>query len=145
MRGERILSAEAKKKLNEGTQDEQPYGWRIEKTPRETDRFRQGGSTEGFESVFLRYDQYLSYVDEKLVVIMLINNDMGWSRPAWGTIEDVTYGEDYSLPFAVVAAFLTLLLVGTATTRTRRGRARRRRSKRLRPPSETRPRPTMRL
>ena len=132
LRGEKILSTVAKKKLNEDTPNGAAYGWRVEKTCRGTDRCHQGGATDGFESVFLRYGQYLRYIDKELVVIVLINNDMGWSRPVWSSIEDVSYGENYSLPFALVAALLTLLLVGSAVKRTKH-RPRRRRSKRLRP------------
>jgi hypothetical protein len=120
-------------KLNGLEPDGEAYGWRIEKTPRGTDRRRIGGACEGFESGFVRYGQYLRYVEQELVVIVLVNNDMGWSRAVWSSIEEVSYGEDYSLPFAVIAGVLTLLLVGGAASRTKR-RPRRPRSRRLREP-----------
>jgi hypothetical protein len=137
LRGERILSAASKKKLNEDTPEGEAYGWWIERTKRGSDRLRQGGSSGGFESAFVRYGQYLRYVEQELVVIVLVNNDMGWARAIWSSIEDVSYGEDYSPPFAILAGLLTLLIVGSAARLTKR-KPRRPRSQRLRRPSRTR-------
>ena len=129
LRGEKILSAAAKRKLNGGMPAIEAYGWQVDKTKQGTDRFRQGGAADGYESAFVRYGQYLRYVQQELTVIVLVNNDMGWARPVWSSIEDVSYGEDYSLPFALLCVLLTLLFVGGATRQTRRkprGRRRRR-------------------
>ena len=68
----------------------------------------------------MRYGQYLRYVKQDLVIVALTNNDMGWGRLTWSTIESVAYGEDYSMPFAVLAIILLALIIGGASRRTKR-------------------------
>lgn len=120
LRGKRILSEDARKKFFEVQEDGRSYGWNIEKTKRGTDRLTVGGKGEGYESCYVRYGQYLRYVKQDLIIVALVNNDMGWGRLTWSTIESVAYGEDYSMPFAVLAIILLALIIGGASRRAKR-------------------------
>ncbi len=135
LRGESVLSTEAKKRLFTRAVDDQAFAWRVETTSRGTDRFRIGGLENGYESDYVRYAQYLRYVNKDLVVILTVNNDMGWGRAVSMMIEDVTYGENYSTPFAVLCVLVLLLVVGGATRRTKRKKRVRRKWREYRAPT----------
>jgi CubicO group peptidase (beta-lactamase class C family) len=119
LRGDRLLSDASKERLLRPTDRKEAHGWRIEKTKRGTDRYHKGSASYGYATEYLRYNRFLRYVDKDLVVIIAINSDMGWSKPVWKSIEDLTYGEDYSTPFTILAVLIILIVIGSATRRSK--------------------------
>ncbi|MBD3162378.1 MAG: serine hydrolase [Candidatus Eisenbacteria bacterium] len=120
LRGEKILNG-AEKAAFAGSGDQPAYGWTVEETRRGTPRLVAGGRGAGIESAVVVYENYLRYVPKDLVIVFAGNNDLGWGRAVWMTLEDVVYGEDYSVPLAVVSILIMLIVIGGAS-RQRKGR-----------------------
>ncbi|HKS28739.1 MAG TPA: serine hydrolase domain-containing protein [Pyrinomonadaceae bacterium] len=92
LEGGRILSSDSKRKLYTPFLNDYAYGWEVRKTKQGTLAIQHGGDVPGFQSWLARFPE------EKLVVVMLINNRMRWRSLLTGTLVRVALGETLELP-----------------------------------------------
>ncbi|HYO90174.1 MAG TPA: serine hydrolase domain-containing protein, partial [Pyrinomonadaceae bacterium] len=90
--GRRILSASGKKRLYTPFLNDYAYGWEVKKTKQGTLAIQHGGDVPGFQSWLAQFPE------EKLVVIMLINNRMRWRSLLTSTLTLVAFGQDHEMP-----------------------------------------------
>jgi CubicO group peptidase (beta-lactamase class C family) len=90
--GNRILPAASKKRLYTPFLGDYAYGWEIKKTEQGTPIIQHGGDVPGFQSWFAQF------LDEKLVVIILINNRMRWRSLLTKTLPGAAFGRPYEIP-----------------------------------------------
>lgn len=92
LQSERILSAASKKKLYTPFLSDYAYGWEIKRSKQGALVVQHGGDVPGFQSWFARYPE------EKLVIIMLINNRMRWRSLLSGALTQVASGQANEIP-----------------------------------------------
>jgi CubicO group peptidase (beta-lactamase class C family) len=92
LEGTRILPALSKKKLYTPFLNDNAYGWEVKKTKQGTPVIQHGGDVPGFQSWFAQFPQ------DKLVVIMLINNRMRWRSLLTNTLTGAAFGQPYETP-----------------------------------------------
>jgi CubicO group peptidase (beta-lactamase class C family) len=90
--GARILPATSRKKLYTPFLSDYAYGWEVRKTKHGTPALQHGGDVPGFQSWFAQFP------DEKLVVVLLINNRMRWRTLLTNTLTSVVFGQPYETP-----------------------------------------------
>ena len=131
LRGENILSAQAKRKFFRpylqipNTNEQYAYGWQVARTARGTTLVYHTGNYPGFKSAFW------GYVDEDLVVILASNISHGDRRESWrpvvrNAVEAVVFGEDYTLLIVLVVLAIAVVSVGAWITIAQSGSERRR-------------------
>lgn len=92
LEGTQILPATAKKRLYTPFLSDYAYGWEVKKTKQGTPAIQHGGDVPGFQSWFAQFPE------EKLVVIMLINNRMRWRGLLTNTLASAAFGQAYEMP-----------------------------------------------
>ena len=92
LEGTRILSAASKKRLYTPFLNDNAYGWEVKKTRQGTPVIQHGGDVPGFQSWFAEFPE------EKLVVIILINNRMRWRTLLTKTLTSAAFGQPYETP-----------------------------------------------
>ncbi|HEX8772947.1 MAG TPA: serine hydrolase domain-containing protein [Pyrinomonadaceae bacterium] len=92
LEGTRILSAAGRKRLYTPFLSDYAYGWEVRKTKQGTPAIQHGGDVPGFQSWFAQFPE------EKLVIIMLINNRMRWRSLLTNTLASAAFGEAYETP-----------------------------------------------
>jgi CubicO group peptidase (beta-lactamase class C family) len=90
--GTRIVPALSRKRLYTPFLSDYAYGWEIKKTARGTPIIQHGGDVPGFQSWFAQFPE------EKLVVVMLINNRMRWRSLLTNTLTGAALGQAYETP-----------------------------------------------
>lgn len=90
--GARILPAAGRKKLYTPFLSDYAYGWEVRKTKQGTPVIQHGGDVPGFQSWFAQFPE------EKLIIIVLINNRMRWRTLLTNTLTSVTLGQSYEMP-----------------------------------------------
>lgn len=109
--GETILSANARTQIFNPIDNTVSYGWKLERTPRGTPRMAATGDLPGYES------GYWVYPSDNLVVIVLINNDMGWRDAIRQAAESESLGRDYTLLYIFGGLVLLYLVMQGALRR----------------------------
>jgi CubicO group peptidase (beta-lactamase class C family) len=104
LEGTRIVPAISRKKLYTPFLSDYAYGWEIKKTEQGTPIIRHGGDVPGFQSWFAQFPE------EKLVVIMLINNRMRWRSLLTNTLTSAALGQSYEIPPPLITMDATALL-----------------------------------
>ena len=105
LRGNTLLSVDAKDKLFNPFSNELAYGWRFDRTGSGTARNYLTGELPGFQCSLCRY------ADDKMVTIVAANNDMGWLLPVRTTVEDATlHGKQMVLVILFGAILLFIIL-----------------------------------
>lgn len=112
LKGEGVLSREAREKMWRTILNNYGYGWNIEKTPRGTTVIWHGGDSDGFGSILSWYG------DENVVMIGLCNVRHDWYPTrikADEIVPKIIFGENYIAPPAFIAADPKMLkrVVGT--------------------------------
>jgi len=112
LKGNKILSADAKKKLFTPFLSEYAYGWHVTKTPRGTCIQHGGGSTLGSSA------QFQWFVDEDIIIILFANQSYGDATMMpliQDKIERIVFGDDVEIPPATLESDLAYLqrFVGT--------------------------------
>jgi hypothetical protein len=92
LEGGRILSATSKKKLYKPFLNVYAYGWEVKKTKQGTPAIQHGGDVPGFQSWFAQFPE------DKLVVVLLINNRMRWRSLLTNTLMSAAFGQTYETP-----------------------------------------------
>lgn len=92
LEGTQILSATGRKKLYTPFLSDYAYGWEVKKTRQGTPAIQHGGDVPGFQSWFAQFPE------EKLVIIMLINNRMRWRSLLTNTLASAAFGQAYETP-----------------------------------------------
>jgi CubicO group peptidase (beta-lactamase class C family) len=92
LEGTRILPATIKKKLYTPFLSDYAYGWEVKKTKQGPPAIQHGGDVPGFQSWFAQFPE------EKLVVVMLINNRMRWRTLLTNTLTRAAFGQPYETP-----------------------------------------------
>jgi CubicO group peptidase (beta-lactamase class C family) len=92
LEGSLILSAISKKKLYTPFLSDYAYGWEVKKTKQGTPAIQHGGDVPGLQSWFAQFPE------EKLVVVMLINNRMRWRSLLTNTLISAAFGQSYEMP-----------------------------------------------
>jgi CubicO group peptidase (beta-lactamase class C family) len=92
LEGARILPATGRKKLYTPFLNDYAYGWEVKKTKQGTPAIQHGGDVPGFQSWFAQFP------DEKLVVVLLINNRMRWRSLLTNTLTSAAFGQPYDTP-----------------------------------------------
>jgi CubicO group peptidase (beta-lactamase class C family) len=111
LRGPSILSEDAKAKLFNPFTNEQAYGWRFERTSQRATRMSATAAWPGFEEGLYRYP------DRGLVVVLLVNSDMGWREPILASIEGSTGGPRFDWIIAAVGLIVIYLILQGAVQR----------------------------
>jgi CubicO group peptidase (beta-lactamase class C family) len=96
----RILSAEARRKMFSVQAANQGYGWNIQTTPENTRTYR-GGLRGSYQSLLAYYPQ------ERAFLIFALNKNNTeiaglWLSVAWKNLENAILGKDYAVPPAVL-------------------------------------------
>lgn len=92
LEGARILPAQSKKKLYTPFLSGYAYGWEVKKTKQGTLAIQHGGDVPGFQSWFAQFPE------DKLVVVMLVNNRMRWRGLLTNTLTGAAFGQPYEMP-----------------------------------------------
>lgn len=111
LRGNTILSEDAKAKLFNPFSNDRAYGWRMARTSQRTTRMALTDTRDGFEIGLYRYS------DRGLVVVLVANNDMGWRDPILASIESASAGMQIDWIIALVGLGIIYLILQTALHR----------------------------
>jgi CubicO group peptidase (beta-lactamase class C family) len=90
--GTRILPAAGRKKLYTPSLSDYAYGWEVKKTKQGTPAIQHGGDVPGFQSWFAQFPE------DRLVVVMLVNNRMRWRSLLANTLTGAAFGQPYEMP-----------------------------------------------
>lgn len=101
--GDALLTEAAKKKLFTPVRNSYAYGWYVVHTARGTVSIQHSGDEHGFQSFVNRLP------DDDVVVLLAINNRLGWRAVVVETINRILFGGAYVIPPPVVRVAQTRL------------------------------------
>lgn len=111
LRGDAVLTTDAKQKLFNPISNDRSYGWLFERTTQGTSRVAYEAQGNGTEIGFYRYP------DDQTVLILLLDTDMGWRRPVRDLAERTTFSGRSIWIVAAAAAVILYFILRTAMDR----------------------------
>lgn len=111
LRGDRLLNADARQKLYNPIANDRSYGWVFSRTLQGRSRVAHEREGDGTEIGVYRYP------DDQMVLILLVNTDMGWRRPVRDFIERASFSGGSLLVFAAASAIVLYIILRTSINR----------------------------